>query len=419
VSVKRPAVVLGLSPGGLSLVRTLSRSGIPVYGVSRKKESGIFSKYIDHQRRWKCTDSEELVMRIIALSKETGTRPVLMPVSDIYVEWISEHYQELEAVSDFSKSYAPGQYIKFLDKDIFYEACEKTEVPYPKRVKLFDYAPAEIGELLGSPVLIKPGRLHEVTEIMGSRKVFICSDMRDIERYYSRLPKGRGEWLAQEIVVGSDTDIFCLGGVHTGGGIIESSVSGRKLRQFPSGYGTASAIILEKAPEKIWDYSKELLSFLDADGVFEIEFKRDQKDGLWKVFEINPRTALWFGAAEKADIPLALTTYHYYTGELYNFTIHNSTGMERSYQKISYQRTVIWRTGLKNLISIITALRTAKTENGSYSLKESKRMNKQVSSWAIWDADDPLPAIMELIGYIRKVYNRIGRRIQRGLNLDE
>jgi len=438
-----PVLVLGLSPGGLYLVRALAEAGIPVYGVTHKNESGIYSKYLGGGRGWKNIGDGELIRRIAGLAETHGAAPLLLPSSDRYIEWISEHYGELEPVARFSKSYRPDRYARLLDKDLFYKACEGTGVPYPRRLRLADFLAGAVAGAgrpipqaggttppLNFPLLIKPGRLHEVTDVMGSRKVFVCRDEDELRSRADRLPKDRGGWLVQEIVEGPDDAIYCLGGVHrvgtpasreqaggvhTGGGRIaariagigriKARIAGRKLRQFPAGFGTAAALRLESPPDHLWKDTAALLDALEVDGIFEIEFKLDSRDGLWKVFEINPRTALWFGAARAAGVPLAETAYSMHTGcepAAAAAVAGTETGSGQE------GRPIVWRTGLKNIIAVgAGTLRGQRRRVGM----TGKAGRKSIPSWAFWEADDPFPLHMELVGYFGKVVRRVWKKM--------
>lgn len=424
---QNPVLVLGLSPGGLYLVRALVEAGVPVYGVTHKNESGIYSKYLGGGRGWKNPGDGELIRRIAGLAETHGAAPLLLPSSDRYIEWISEHYGELEPVASFSDSYRPDRYARLLDKDLFYKTCEETGVPYPRRMRLADFLAGAVdraGESipqaggmtppLNFPLLIKPGRLHEVTDVMGSRKVFVCRDEDELKTRADRLPKDRGGWLVQEIVEGPDDAIYCLGGVHRigtpapgaqdGGGYagigrIEAQIAGRKLRQFPAGYGTAAALRLESPPDHLWKDTAALLDALEVDGIFEIEFKLDSRDGLWKVFEINPRTALWFGAARAAGVPLAETACCMHTGcepAAADAVAGAEPGSGRE------DRPIVWRTGLKNIIAASLQMLRGQLQRSS---------RKSSASWAFWEAADPLPFIMELAGYAAKVVRRLWKKM--------
>jgi D-aspartate ligase len=429
------AIVLGLSPAGLYLVRDLSAAGIMVYGVTDRGESGIVSRYLHgSKQRWSQLSDAELLEHIGEFSEGGGAAPVLLPANDRFIAWISAQYERLKPISCFSTSYHPVRCTQLLDKDEFYRVCEETAVPYPRRVPLAEHSADEIADNLGLPVLIKPARMYEVAAIMGVRKAFVCRRLEELESYRKRLPRSRGGWLAQEIVIGPENDIYCLGGVRAGNGEIVAPVSARKIRQFPSGYGTATALRMEPAPRELWEHTRTLLDALDLDGLFEIEFKRDQKDGLWKVFEINPRTALWFGTARVAGIPLALAAYcvhansetdliegegatiHLENRKAVNpgYTAGHEAGRETSEPPLS---TVVWRAGLKNLVSIGLQL----LRKGSLRLLVAEppwnpRGNR--SAWAFWEAGDPMPAMKEFLGIFTKLAGRVLRRMFRKSAVD-
>lgn len=391
-----PVVVLGLSPGGLYLVRALSDAGVQVYGVTCTRESGRYSKYLRAAQVWMPKDESQLYDYIAGLNKSCAATPVLFPASDRFMEWISLHFERLKTLARFSDSYHPDRVQQLLDKDRFYQGCEESGVPFPQRIGLSDSISAAGRQYLQFPVLVKPGRLHEVSDIMKSRKVYTCANAAELRRLADRLPVDRGGWLVQEIVLGPDHDIFCLGGVHLGDGKIVSPISGRKLRQFPAGYGTAAALHIETPPEELWQYTRTLLTHLKVDGLFEIEFKRDAKDGVWKVFEINARTALWFGAARAAGLPLAESAYS---------ARIDAEGFKGEKPPEEAQKrgctNVIWRTGLKNAVAVLSQL--VQPGRSRYKLTGSRSS----SAWAFWEPADPLPMIVELFSYFGKIIKRI------------
>ena len=50
-------------------------------------------------------------------------------------------------------------------------------------------------------------------------------------------------------------------------------------------------------------------------GICDVEFKRDERDGEFKVLDANPRVWLWHGLAARSGFPLALNAYNRATGE--------------------------------------------------------------------------------------------------------
>ncbi len=415
-----PALIIGLSPAGLYLLRELSSLGIPVYGLSDRRESGSFSACLrgGGEKRFLLVRSEdELVDAVREIGRRHDSPPVLFPASDRFIEWISRRFGDLSGQARFPSVYEASRCGGFLDKHRFYRACEKTGVPYPRRAAVEERGWEEAAAAVSFPVLVKPGRLHEVTDIMAGRKVFECASPEELFSLAAGLPADRGGWLLQEIVRGPDDSIYCLGGVRLKDGRIAAALSGRKLRQFPAGYGTASALLLEEPPAELWDFTERLLAELEIDGLFEIEFKPDETDGLWKVFEINARSALWFEAARKAGIPLAAAAYLDLSGGKGDGgliwdpgraerTGKNARNGEPSGGPAAREPlpSVLWRSGLKDL-----ARRIALRRSSASARRPQNRA--AASSWSFFDPADPLPAAAEFFSYFGKALHRLGGRL--------
>jgi predicted ATP-grasp superfamily ATP-dependent carboligase len=89
---------------------------------------------------------------------------------------------------------------------------------------------------------------------------------------------------------------------------------GRKLRQTPPGVGTCrvgEAVWVEEVVEQ----GLELLRALEHKGLSQVEFKRDRRDGSFKLMEVNPRLWQWHGLAFACGVDLPLIAYRDLTGE--------------------------------------------------------------------------------------------------------
>lgn len=121
-----PAVVLGLSPTGLHVVRTLAQSGVAVTGVSAELQAGCFSRHLvdriiepDEGRRL-----ERLCARFSAPGSPGPLRPALIPTSDQDIDFIIAHADRLERHFVFQESYRDGMAERIMTKESFYELCE-------------------------------------------------------------------------------------------------------------------------------------------------------------------------------------------------------------------------------------------------------------------------------------------------------
>src|SRR5213596_4011473 len=120
--------------------------------------------------------------------------------------------------------------------------------------------------------------------------------------------------MVQELVPGDDDTLYTVGSYLTSDGRPVGVFSGRKLRQTPRGIGTC------RVGEAVWvqeavDAALRLLAEFGYSGLSQVEFKRDPRDGRFKLMEINPRLWQWHGLAAACGVDLPLIAYRDLTGE--------------------------------------------------------------------------------------------------------
>jgi D-aspartate ligase len=89
---------------------------------------------------------------------------------------------------------------------------------------------------------------------------------------------------------------------------------GRKLRQTPPGIGTC------RVGEAVWvqevvDSALRLLRAFGYHGISQVEFKRDARDGRFKLMEINARLWQWHGLATACGVDIPRIAYADLVGE--------------------------------------------------------------------------------------------------------
>ena len=110
--------------------------------------------------------------------------------------------------------------------------------------------------------------------------------------------------MVQELIPGPESNLW-IGGLYLrqSDGEPGAIFTGRKLRQHPPGFGSAS--LADACHNE--DVVKLSLSFLQKigyRGVCGTEFKFDERDSQYKMVEVNPRQTLWFALIGAAGIPL-------------------------------------------------------------------------------------------------------------------
>jgi predicted ATP-grasp superfamily ATP-dependent carboligase len=110
--------------------------------------------------------------------------------------------------------------------------------------------------------------------------------------------------MVQELISGGDDELYTVGSYRTADREPLGIFCGRKLRQTPPGIGTC------RVGEALWvgEAVEAALRLLDAfafTGLSQVEFKRDHRDGRFKLMEINARLWQWhsLAAALGVDFP--------------------------------------------------------------------------------------------------------------------
>lgn len=169
------------------------------------------------------------------------------------------------------------------DKRRTAEFCKSIGIPFPE-TRLIDSRtdPEGLSRELLFPVIVKhPGNLG------GSRGVRFAGNAnelsRAVEELFARAPEPDA-LLLQEYVPGHLFDVVT---VAKNGRTPGFFCSARKLMYPISGGVTCVAVSAHAKPAI--DFAQRIVESLEWNGPVEIEFKYDERDGVFKLIEINPR----------------------------------------------------------------------------------------------------------------------------------
>src|SRR5580692_12909257 len=110
VDTSTPAVVLKLDPnvmhhGGLGVIRSLGRLGVPVYGVHEGRLApAASSRYLRGRYYWQPgpDDAERIRTGLLTLADRIGRPAVLLPTDDAGAIFLAEHGADLRTHFIFS-----------------------------------------------------------------------------------------------------------------------------------------------------------------------------------------------------------------------------------------------------------------------------------------------------------------------------
>lgn len=383
-----PAIVMGLSPTGLHVIRTLGRAGVKVIGVTEAPQAGAASRYCD---RVIYATAAEKIDKICDAFPVGGVKPVLIATSDQDAELIMDNVDLLSRHVLFQASYADGLARQIMDKESFYKLCEIHGVAYPR---LWSGAKSEIkmiGDQITFPCLIKPALIQLLKGRMGGQKGWIARSQKEFSAKVAKIPSGAGTLLVQEIVQGPESNITLWCG-HISGQTVLNGFTARKLRQFPPGFGSASLVQSNAEPDSA-RIAETLLTKLGYQGTAAAEFKRDP-DGQLKIIEINVRPSLWFSVTEPAKRPVVLSAYRDLAG-LPPLPMQDQ------------RQGVRWKYALKDLYSWMFYLLKPGFILPRPKIGTVGRARKR--TWAVFAWTDPAPALAELANFARKAWGRLTR----------
>jgi D-aspartate ligase len=293
---------------GLAAIRSLGRAGIAVYaGDHRSSPLGFRSRYARPVRTPDPAVDPEGYVACLARVGETG---VLFPTHDPPLNAVARHRDRLEGFLCPFPAWEVLAAIQNKRSQLEAAAGAGVDVPETRHPRSGSEA-RTAGTELGYPVLVKPAEPVEFKRRFGTQ-AFRCESETDLARAYGDAEPF--EPMVQELVPGGDDELYSLGSYLRADGEPLGLFCGRKLRQTPPGVGTC------RVGEAVWvqdvvDAGLRLLRALRFHGISQVEFKRDSRDGRFKLMEVNPRLWQWHGLAAACGVDLPLIAYRDLTGE--------------------------------------------------------------------------------------------------------
>jgi D-aspartate ligase len=289
---------------GLAAIRSLGRAGIPVFAVDhRASPLGFRSRYAQPVTVPDPLEDEDGFVEAVA---RIGGPGVVFPTHDPPLNALARHADRLDAFLFPFPDWARLEAIQ--DKRHQLETALEAGVDIPETLY-----PSTATEAAGLPfpALVKPQHPDGFKRRFG-KQAFRCETNAELERAYADTePFGP---LVQELVPGGDDELYSLGSYLRADGEPLGLFCGRKLEQVPPLVGTC------RVGEAVWvqevvDAGLRLLGALGFHGISQVEFKRDPRDGRFKLMEINPRLWQWHGLAAACGVDVPLIAYRDLTGE--------------------------------------------------------------------------------------------------------
>ena len=303
----RPAVVVNVGwVPGVSTIQSLGRAGIPVHAVDHRRDAlGFRSRYVRgaHVSPRRLDDEDAFIGFLADLGDSLDGPAPIFALDDDDLNAIARREDVLG--DRFLFPFPAWETLRLVqDKGHQVARARALGVPVPRTSR-------EPTDALGFPVLVKPFEPGGFRRRFGV-KGFLCENAGELADAWERAKDY--DPLVWEFVPGGDEDLYTLGSYLTRDGEPLGIFCGRKLLQDPPGIGNA------RVAESVWvdevvERGIALLRGLGFHGVSQVEFKRDPRDGAYKLMEVNPRLWQWHSLAAACGVNLAAIAYRDLLGE--------------------------------------------------------------------------------------------------------
>jgi len=287
-SADPPAIVASAGRQGLAVTRGLGEQGVRVI-VAHWDDDDLAarSRHAAATVRVPQPDAGDgaFVESILALADDYPGA-VLIPTTDGAVKDVASSKAALEG--DFLVD-CPGWEVAelFIDKRHTYAIAADLGIALPATFVPDDAVGLEsLVSEVRFPCLVKPRESHLWVARFGDKYTLVHSP-DEMRASYAVAREAGLEVVIQELIVGRDRNGVNYNAFRTADGVVADCMA-RKVRQGPPRSGLPRVVISAEVPEVV-EPARRLLEALGLEGFACVEFRRDERDGIYKLLEVNGR----------------------------------------------------------------------------------------------------------------------------------
>lgn len=279
------ALLLGSGVTVLGALRCLARAGIPARVVSDEP-------FLYRRSRWHRLSPPILTGLAEYLNYLSQDTAVLIPCSDRWAREVASLPDEIK--ERYPSSLPPLAVLeRFLDKGLFAQLLDEHQVPHPRTFLVDDALKVDgLGAL--DRFFVKP-RNSQLFHRRFGVKAFLPASISDLGAKLELVREAGLEVMLQEYIPGPPSEHYFVDGFVDSGGCVTAVFVRRRLRMHPPHFGNSSYMVsvpVIEAQQAVDDVMR-LLEGAGYRGIFSAEFKKDERDGVFKILEVNARP-WWF-----------------------------------------------------------------------------------------------------------------------------
>jgi predicted ATP-grasp superfamily ATP-dependent carboligase len=380
------ALVLGSDYKALGIVRSLGRHGIPVWVLRDQHSFANWSRYNERTLPWPDAGEAEQVEYLIDIGRSNELDGwALYPTDDETAALIARNRAAL--AEHFLITVGDWHSLRWAyDKRLTYRLAAGLDVDHPRT-----HVPKDRADLASYdgryPAILKPAIRAQQNRFTVS-KAWPASDPETLAACYDEASAlvDPSLIMVQELIPGGGDAQFSFAALCRDG-LPLASMTVRRLRQWPMDFGRASTYVETVDAPEVEHPARRILDALRFDGIVEIEFKRDARDGRLKLLDVNARVWGWHSLGRRAGLDFPYL--------LWNQTHGGSVSEVRA------RVGVRWVRALTDVPVCLGELRAGRLAPGDY-----LRSLRGPIEFAILAGDDPIPALVELPAALALAWNR-------------
>lgn len=391
------ALVVGGNLNGLTIARSLGRHGVPVWILSPPHiRLASFSRYARRTLPWPAGDDEAQAEYLLEVAARNNLDQwVLFPTSDESAALLSRFQVKLSRryrVAAPTWSVLRWAY----DKRLTYRLAADQHVDYP--TTFYPLTDADLQRVnCDFPAILKPA-IHASINRLTEDKAWRVTNLEELRARYREacelMPADL--ILVQEMIPGGGEAQFSYAALCRDGKPI-ASLTARRTRQYPIDFGYSSSFVETLDVPEIVAPSERLLAAMHYNGIVEVEYKFDARNGRYKLLDINPRLWTWSPLGGRAGMDFPYLLWQMIQG----MPVTRKTA----------PAGVRWVRMSTDLPAAFQELLRGRLNFGSY-----LRSLLGPLQFALFSADDPLPALMDLpifaFKHIYKTYASLRKNAQ-------
>jgi len=295
----------------LGVVRSLGRRGVRSIvlhyrddvDVAQRSRYAWRSLRVAHPER----DEDAFMGVLTTLGPKVEGSP-LIPASDETLSVVARHKKEL---GRWYRVVAPDADVveRIIRKEHTYALADAIGVAAPKTHHLASMEDLERHrDEFSFPCLIKPSQSHRYVEVF-KRKMVRVDGVDGLRAAYRQAAEAGLEVLLQELIPGDDRQGVNYNSYRSDQGPVVEFTA-QKVRLTPRNFGPPSVVMSRRIPEVV-EPGRRILEALGYEGYSCVEFKRDARDGTYKLMEVNGRFNLSSLLSERCGINFPWLAYRH------------------------------------------------------------------------------------------------------------